>query len=259
MNNYRKIAVLADIHGNSFALESVLEDIQKKEIKEIFNLGDVFYGPIDPQKTFELLSKHSIVTISGNMDRDIKEAQLKKNSNPLAIIDNQTLAYVMNSLSDEAMKWIINLPRTLIVDDLIYLCHGNKDIDDIPLIENIEPDGVYLKSDKELSKELAGIKQSIILCGHTHVPNFITLENGKKIINPGSVGLQSYKDDLPFFHKMQSYSPHSKYCVLEIENEILLSVNQILLTYDWVSASKMAAENGRKDWEQLILTGRCEN
>ena len=236
-----------------------MEDIQKRSINEIINLGDVFYGPINPQKTFELLSNHSIITISGNMDRDIKEAQLKKNSNPSAIIDNQTLAYVLDNLSSEAMKWVISLPRTLIVDDLIYLCHGNKELDDIPLIENIEPNGVFFKSDHALSKELEDIKQYIILCGHTHIPNFIALENGKKIINPGSVGLQSYKDDLPYFHKMQSYSPHSKYCILEIEEEKLLSVNQISVIYDWKSASEIAAKNGRKDWEQLILTGRCEN
>jgi predicted phosphodiesterase len=252
----RKIAVIADIHGNSFALEAILEDVQKRGINEIINLGDIFYGPLNPSKTFELLSKHNIITILGNMDRYIVEAIDEKSKNPSIILENKTLEYVLKNLSDEALKWISSLPKTLIVDDLIYLCHGNKEIDDMPLIENIEPNGVFIKTDMELSKELVNIEQNIILCAHTHVPRFIHLDNGKNIINPGSIGLQSYEDEHPVYHKMQSFSPYSKYSILEIENNILQSVDNISVIYDWKSASKMAEKNNRQDWAQCILTGR---
>ena len=33
-------AVLSDIHGNRWALEAVIEDIENKGIKNIVNLGD---------------------------------------------------------------------------------------------------------------------------------------------------------------------------------------------------------------------------
>ena len=36
-----KIAIISDIHGNYTALKTVLEDINKKEIKDIYCLGDV--------------------------------------------------------------------------------------------------------------------------------------------------------------------------------------------------------------------------
>ncbi len=40
------IAVISDIHGNRWALEAVLEDINRRGIKRIANLGDCLYGPL---------------------------------------------------------------------------------------------------------------------------------------------------------------------------------------------------------------------
>ncbi|MCP4179694.1 MAG: metallophosphoesterase [bacterium] len=37
----KKIAIISDIHGNIPALESVLEDIKKRNIDSIFCLGDL--------------------------------------------------------------------------------------------------------------------------------------------------------------------------------------------------------------------------
>lgn len=51
---YTRIAVLSDIHGNFWVLQAVLEDIKKRAITTIFNLGDSLYGPLDPAKSFQL-------------------------------------------------------------------------------------------------------------------------------------------------------------------------------------------------------------
>ena len=63
--------------------------------------------------------------------------------------------------------------------------------------------------------QLQNIEQKIIVCGHTHIPRVVYLANGKIIINPGSVGLPAYKDELPIVHKMESGTPHAKYVVIE--------------------------------------------
>jgi predicted phosphodiesterase len=39
------VAVLSDIHGNRWALEAVLDDIRRRGIRDMFNLGDSLYGP----------------------------------------------------------------------------------------------------------------------------------------------------------------------------------------------------------------------
>ena len=50
-----QLGIIADIHGNSRALESVLEDAKRRGIRQFVDLGDVLYGPMEPLRTFELL------------------------------------------------------------------------------------------------------------------------------------------------------------------------------------------------------------
>ena len=35
-----KIAIISDVHGNSHALKSVLEDIERRKVEMIINLGE---------------------------------------------------------------------------------------------------------------------------------------------------------------------------------------------------------------------------
>ena len=52
----RTLAFISDIHGNAFALEAVLAEIARREIPEIINLGDSFFGPLDPAGTYAALA-----------------------------------------------------------------------------------------------------------------------------------------------------------------------------------------------------------
>ena len=42
-----RIAAIADVHGNSAALEAVLRDVDRVGADAIVNLGDHFSGPLD--------------------------------------------------------------------------------------------------------------------------------------------------------------------------------------------------------------------
>ncbi len=255
MTGHKKIAIIADIHGNSWALEAVLEDIQKRNVNQIINLGDIFYGPLNPYKTFEIISKLDIQHIAGNADRFIIEVTIDNKQNPTVPLTNKTLKYVVDSFSKTELKWIHALPKTLHLNTQVYACHGNTVTDDLPLIENITSNGITLKNNDSLSASVKDVEQSIILCAHTHVSRFIQLRNGKVIINPGSIGLPAYTDDFPFPHKMENYSPFARYSVIEIQDEVLLSHEQIGVKYDWNTASKMAEKNNRIDWANWLLSG----
>ena len=52
-----RFAALADIHGNSFALEAVLQDMDSLGIKDAVNLGDFFSGPLDAAKIATMRSE----------------------------------------------------------------------------------------------------------------------------------------------------------------------------------------------------------
>ncbi len=63
------LAVIADIHGNRWALEAVLQDIDQRGIEQIVNLGDHLTGPLDPAGTADLLIERTMLSICGNDDR----------------------------------------------------------------------------------------------------------------------------------------------------------------------------------------------
>lgn len=94
-----RVAVLSDIHGNRWALDAVLADIQRRRISEIVNLGDCLYSPLDPIVTARILMVLDWPTVRGNEDRIILEQGEANQTSP-------TLRYVRESLDDPQRKWI---------------------------------------------------------------------------------------------------------------------------------------------------------
>src|SRR5258706_14685927 len=68
-----KVAFLSDIHGNSPALQSVLDDMQREECTGVFMLGDIING-IDPHGCVQLLrswcdrNRVELASIKGNAE-----------------------------------------------------------------------------------------------------------------------------------------------------------------------------------------------
>jgi predicted phosphodiesterase len=125
------------------------------------------------------------------------------------------------------------------------------------LLEEMDENGAVLKSEKNIMDQLQNIEQKIIVCGHTHIPRVVYLANGKIIINPGSVGLPAYKDELPVLHKMESGTPHAKYVVIE-KNLGEWIIEQISVPYNWEEAAGLAVQQERHDWAQSLKTGKVE-
>ena len=49
----RKVAVIADVHGNAPAFAAVLEEIEREQPDLIVSCGDLTWGPL-PEDTYEL-------------------------------------------------------------------------------------------------------------------------------------------------------------------------------------------------------------
>jgi len=242
-----KIAILSDIHGNSWALSAVLTDIKSKNIPTIFNLGDSLYGPLDPRGTFELIMSNKMISISGNEDRMILESPDKKPDSP-------TLEYVKGNLPRNAFDWLRELPQNLFHENIIYGCHGIPSDDSVYLLECVEKDQITLKSNSEIKDLVKGIDQRIIVCGHSHISRVVYTEE-KIIINPGSVGCPAFDDDVPAYHKMENHHNCAQYSILEV-NGSNQRVEQIRVPYDYQSAAKAAILNNRPDWAKWVVTGR---
>ena len=245
----KEYAVLSDIHGNSWALEAVLADIAARGIRRLMDLGDIFYGPLDPKGTAAILKKYQMETVQGNGERIVYETT---DATPTYL----SLPYVISQLSDQDKNWLRKLPRTRIVDENIFLCHGTPANDSEYLLERIQDNLVTLRSPQEIEALVTGIDCRVIVCGHSHVAKTVLLPDGRTIINGGSVGLPAYSDDLPQFHKMENGCPHASYAILK-RSEKEWNVEHIQIAYDWEKAARQAEQNGRKDWAQWLRTGRA--
>ncbi|HJZ46775.1 MAG TPA: metallophosphoesterase [Roseiflexaceae bacterium] len=111
-----QIALIADIHGNTWALDAVLLDIKRRGITTILNLGDCVYGSLDPAGTLNRLMSADIISIAGNQDREVfDETEAVRSSR-----DHQ---FVTGRLSEAQLGWLDRLPPTQVVGH-VFLCHG---------------------------------------------------------------------------------------------------------------------------------------
>ena len=64
-----RIALLADIHGNSTALKAVLKDCRQNHIQKFILLGDLFTKGPDPAGVFRQLQRlPTLAAVAGNTD-----------------------------------------------------------------------------------------------------------------------------------------------------------------------------------------------
>jgi len=240
-------AVLSDIHGNRWALEAVLKDLDQYEIEQIYNLGDSLYGPLDPVGTAEILMEMNILSVNGNEDYDIFDI-------PEDLTDHPTLLYVRNQLYFHQIHWLKSIPMKQHEGDFL-LFHGTPTNVNDYLLYDITPAGKKLVPEEKLSGILSGVVGKIILCGHDHTPNLRHLPDGRMVINPGSVGLQAFSDDKPYPHSFAKGTPHARYCLL-YHKEGNWHVDFRSVEYDWESAAQAAENNERPDWANWLRTGK---
>lgn len=240
-----RIALLADIHGNLPALEAVMADVKRRNIRRVVNLGDCLSGPLWPRETAERLMTENWPTIAGNHERQL----LTLAPHEMGLSDQYTRA----QLHDAAWAWLQGLPPTLVLDDGILLCHGTPHSDKVYLLETVTDGIARLAGEHDIRARLQGARATVIACAHTHIPRCLSLD-GMLIVNPGSVGLPAYEDDQPR-HVMESGSPHARYAVLEWRDQ-KWHCEHIALSYDHEAAARQAASLGREDWAYALRHGR---
>jgi diadenosine tetraphosphatase ApaH/serine/threonine PP2A family protein phosphatase len=246
-----RFAAIADIHGNCAALQAVLDDIAALGIRDIVNLGDCFSGPLEADRTGDLLLLLDMAaarTVRGNHDRYLLETPVAK----MGLSD----AHAHGQLAPRHVEWLHKLPVSMVFRDDVFLCHATPRHDDVYLLESVSPDGrVFLKSQEEIEALAAGVEQPLILCGHSHIPRAVQLADGRLIVNPGSVGCPAYADEEPVPHKVETGNAMASYAVLEKADRGWTAQFRTVL-YDHMAMSRLAAENGRAEWASALASGR---
>lgn len=213
-----KIAVIADIHGNLSALNTVLEDIRKRNISHIYCLGDIAIKGTSPNEVTDLIRKNCEVVVRGNCDHLLA-------FNCVVPLQKWTVS----KMTKENVDYLGSLPFSYefyLSGHLIRLFHASpfslKHIFN-PLHSNAENEYAHfeLTNPMQLFENTAFIGKTdkdpvpdIIGYAHIHSPNIFRFKN-KTIFNTGSVGLPIEIDNNMEDMGTSHFSTISSYIILE--------------------------------------------
>lgn len=248
-----RLAAISDIHGNLPALEAVLDDIASAQVDAIVNLGDILSGPLWVSETAQRLMALKLPTIAGNHERQVLTL-------PRARMGPSD-AFAAERIDAAQRDWLAALPATLRLSEQVFCCHGTPADDLEPFLETVtggEP-GIRVATEDEAaartSDVMHGVRDALILCGHTHLPRMMQLADGRLIVNPGSVGLPAFDDDHPLPYAAETGSPHARYAVLSLRRAGW-QVELRSVPYEHEAAARLAERHGRGDWADALATGR---
>lgn len=242
---FSRFAAVADIHGNLPALETVIEDLARRGIDMVVNLGDHVSGPLWPRETARALMQREWTHIAGNCDRQVAQIEPSK----LGPSDR----FAAERLEADEMAWLRALPPTATPVSNVFLCHGTPDDDTKYLMEVVESSRVRLARPGELRERLGGVDATLVLCGHSHAPRVVRVGE-TLVVNPGSVGLPAYEHDDPHPHEMETGAPDARYAILE-RKEGDWSAELVAVPYAYRDAVRQAERHGREDWAVALRTG----
>jgi predicted phosphodiesterase len=246
-----RIAALADVHGNLGALDAVLADVAAQRVDLTVNLGDLLSGALHPRETADRLLALGLPTVSGNHERQVLTVPREQ------MTASDRLAH--DTITDEHRAWLATLPLTLEVADGVLAFHGSPTDDLTYLLETVEEDGARPATQHEVVERLGpyadGQSWSLLLCGHTHLQQAMSVPAGPLVVNPGSVGWPAYQDGVPYPHVMEAVTPHARYAVVD-DATGRWQVDFRTVVYDWEQAARTAEDNARPDVARALRTGR---
>ncbi len=191
-------AILSDVHGNASALRAVLEDIDKRGIKEIISLGDLIgYGP-EPIKCLEMARSFSVSLMGNHEEAVLFEPEgFSKKAQSAVEWTRKQLSNAHLTGGEDPFEFVGSLLKRHSEGGLLWV-HGSPRE---PTQEYIFPNDI--KRPHKLKPIFARFDQ-VCFVGHTHYAGVITekleflmppdllnvymIDQGKAIINVGSVG-----------------------------------------------------------------------
>ncbi len=177
-----RIALLADIHGNLVALETVLHEVAQDSVDQIICLGDVgALGP-QPHEVIDRLRHLHCSVILGNTDTWLLSPQGAKTSDSATL--RTITSWCAEQLTPEDRSYLHTFSPLLelpLDEGRTLLCyHGSpRSFDDV--IAATTPDAV-------VKQMLAGFAATVMVGGHTHIQMIRRYEDAY-LVNVGSVGL----------------------------------------------------------------------
>lgn len=239
-----RIAVIADIHGNAFALEAVLADLERLRPDLIVELGDCVSGPLRPRDTYEHLAALGGLAVRGNHDRWLATRERG------ALGDWDLQAY--DELTAAQRDALGQRPLSLVVAPGVLAVHAMPTRDDMFLLDEVEEGRLVRAAPSRIQSRLGDVDARLVLCAHSHRTDLVRLPSGTIILNPGSVGCPAFNSPSGM---TEAGSPEARYAIVEVTPGGEFRFQQVALPYDHEAAARQAEASGRPEWAFALRTG----
>ena len=209
-----RIVVLSDVHGNCFALETVLENLKNTSFEYIICNGDMIQSGPQPHETVQLLREMKCSIVMGNSDAWLMTG-IETDSHLISEERRKKLdivrAWSLGKLGEEDCAFINSFQPTVSVElghgKNLLAFHGSPTSFDQFLLPSTPED--------EFQEFLKPYADNILTGGHMHLQYTRRLRDSQNFFfNPGSVGVaynHEQSDDKGFL------DPWAEYAMLTVQ------------------------------------------
>lgn len=191
-----RIALISDIHGNKFALDEVLKEIDRDPlIERIYCLGDmVGLGLFSNEVLQTIFSRDDIYPVLGNHDELVMAMAKGEDHTPdhHMVVDHHR--YLAERLDKRFLERLESLPRSLRVNiegrDALFIHYH--------LEKGMEKEHISKRPYSPLALDTASTANlfsdcsfDLIAYGHRHYPPSVDHADGKLLVDPGSLGIST--------------------------------------------------------------------
>ncbi|MFQ7255364.1 MAG: metallophosphoesterase family protein [Streptococcus sp.] len=220
-----KIALLSDIHGNTTALEAVLEDAKRAGVEEYWLLGDVLMPGTGRRHLLNLLEELPItVKILGNWEDSLWRA-MKGMLDPSRASHRYLMRhcqYILEEIRPEEIEAMQSLPMQVhreVSGLIVGITHHLPD-------KNWGRELIHIGDQKDFDRLVTNPPCDLAVYGHIHQQFFRYGSGGELILNPGSIGQ-------PFFLQANLRKDlRAMYAILEFDESGLKDVDFRWVSYD---------------------------
>jgi predicted phosphodiesterase len=227
-----RIGLISDIHGNLFALDAVLAELERENLDGLICLGDVAAGP-QPRETIARVRDLDCPVVMGNWDAWFLDRPVSP-QDEIGILLHEITAFWAEELDEDDRAYIRTfVPRLELPLDngeTAVCFHGSPSSYD---------DFIFATTpDDELRRMFGGVRAPVMIGGHAHLQLLRRFEQ-VLFVNPGSVGLP-FSDWWPDRVRI---APRAEYGLLVHEHG-RLHIDLRRTTYDVDALLRLALASG---------------
>ena len=241
-----KLAIISDVHGNAFALEAVLRDLEDVAPDSVVCLGDMVQAGAQPAECVDILREKKWPVVMGNADAWLVTGVVTNDEgadDARKKILSEVREWSLSRLSEEDKAFILAFAPNITIDltpDAECLCfHGSPDDFDEVLLPS--------SPNEDFAKHFQKYEQRMMCGGHTHI-QFIHHYGKRFFFNPGSVGFAPRHGPDPAESRL---NPWAEYAILTATRSSLgLEFRRV--GYDVEKLKSIYKNSGRPNYQNVI-------